>query len=59
MKLSSQFGIKSGASLSLTPPQLKANVLFCMFSKISPGFRPNSGYWCRVFLTLRKTLMNV
>jgi hypothetical protein len=27
------------------------------FFIISPGFGPNPGYWCRVFLTLRKTLL--
>ncbi len=27
------------------------------FLIISAGFGPNPGYWCRVFLTLRKTLL--
>jgi hypothetical protein len=39
-------------------PPLKADVLFWRFLKILPGFGPNSGYWCRVSLTLRKTLLN-
>jgi len=38
-------------------PPLKAKVLFGRVFLISPGFGPNSGFWCRVFLTLRKTLM--
>ncbi len=32
----------------------KANVLFFAgVFKISPGFGPNTGYWCRVVRTLR------
>jgi hypothetical protein len=44
-----------------TPPSLpflKANVLSLqVFFWISPDFGPNSGFWCCVFLTLRKTLI--
>ncbi len=49
---------KSCAFLSFTP-LLKANVLVCkFFFWILSGFGSNSGFWCYVFLTLRKTLMN-
>jgi len=35
----------------------QGNVLFCRFFLISPDFGPNLGLWCRVFLTLRKSLL--
>jgi len=42
---------KVGAFLSLTPGWRL--LYFCGgFLKISPGFGPNSEYWCRVFMTL-------
>jgi hypothetical protein len=55
---------ETGAFLSFTPLNAKGvygfrlfRVLFCSFLKIPPGFGPNSGFWCCVFLTLRKTLL--
>ncbi len=54
-----QFGTKNGAFLSFTP-LLKAIVLVCrFFLNLTPGFEPNSGLWCCVFLALRNTLMFV
>jgi hypothetical protein len=43
MKLSLQFGTKSGAALSLTPPPLKANVLFCIFFESHPVLDQTQG----------------
>jgi hypothetical protein len=42
--------------LSLTPPW---RLMYCFAACfwISPGFGPNSGFWCRVFLTLGQTLI--
>jgi hypothetical protein len=48
---------KNDAFLSFIP--LKANVLFCRLKKISPGFEPNWGFGCYVFLSLWKTLLQV
>jgi len=45
---------KNGAFPSFTPP-LQAKVPFLQgFLKISPGFGPNSGFWCRVFPNFTK-----
>jgi hypothetical protein len=43
----------------LTPLPWRLVYFFVGFSLISLGFGPNSGYWCRVFLTLRNTLVFV
>jgi hypothetical protein len=51
-----QFGTKNGAFLSFTSPGRQCTFL-TGFLKISPGFGPNPGFWCRVFLTLGKTLI--
>jgi hypothetical protein len=39
------------------PPPWRLMYFFTGFLKISPGFGPNSVYWCHVFLTLWKTLL--
>jgi hypothetical protein len=53
-----RFGTRIGAFLSLTPGW-KLMYFFADFFWISPGFGPNSGYWCRDFLTSRKTLISL
>ncbi len=50
-----QFGTKNSAFLSFTPRWRLMYLFRVFFKKISPGFGPNSGFWWRVFLTLRKT----
>jgi hypothetical protein len=40
-----------------TPPPLNANVLFFRFFLNFTCVWPNSGFWCCVCLTLRRTLM--
>jgi hypothetical protein len=52
-----EFSTRNGAFLSFTPLRRLMYFFGRFFLKISPGFGPNSGFWCRVFLTLQKTLM--